>query len=232
MSSRVEALAGALAPGAALERGDGEAAIAEDGLRLDRLLGEGRPATAARVWTNRQCLVTARRFARMAGFDAAAAESGTRGWPVFVRDSGGTAVVHRPGMLNFSVYEVRRAGAFDVTARFEAFTRHLIYALAAIGVAARTGRVDGSYCDGRFNIVSGARKVAGTACLVRQRHGQTGLLAHAAICVEGDPRADIEAITAFERALGLQPAYALGAHTSLACIMRALDAGSRDQADN
>lgn len=163
----------------------------------------------------------------MAGFDAAAAESGARGWPVFVRDSGGTAVVHRPGMLNFSVYDVRRADAFDVTACFEAFTRRLIDALTGLGIAARTGRVDGSYCDGRFNIVAAGRKIAGTACLVRQRHGLTGLLAHAAICVEGDPCVDIEAITAFERGLGLSPAYAASAHASLACI-----SGTRGQADN
>lgn len=216
----LDALAHALAPDAPIARGSGEAVIGEDERRLDALLGDERATERAQLWTNSRCLVTTRRFARMEGFAEAAAASHARGWPVFVRASGGTTVVHRPGILNFSLYEIAPVGAVDISAGFERFTERLIAGFAAIGVAAETGWVAGSYCDGRFNIVSGGQKIAGTACIVRKRGGWLGVLAHAAINIEGDTHADLAAITAFERGLGLDIPYAPASHTNLAARIR------------
>jgi lipoate-protein ligase A len=216
----LDALAHALAPNAPIARGSGEAAIAEDEQRLGALLSEGRAGERVRLWTNSRCLVTTRRFSRMETFAGAAAASDACGWPVFVRASGGTTVVHRSGILNFSLYEIALTGTVDINARFERFTHRLIAGFAAIGVAAETGWVAGSYCDGRFNIVSGGQKIAGTACLVRKRGGWLGVLAHAVICIDGNPRADLAAITEFERALGLDIPYAAAAHTTLAARIR------------
>lgn len=216
----LNALAHALAPNAPIVRGRGEAAITEDERRLDALLGEGRATEHVRLWTNSPCLVTTRRFACMESFAEAAAASGARGWPVFVRASGGTTVVHRPGILNFSVHDVGPADAIDITSRFERFTRRLIAGFASVGVAAETGSIAGSYCDGRFNIVSGGQKIAGTACLVRKRGGWLGVLAHAAISIDGDPHADLAAITEFERTLGLDIPYVPASHTTLAVRIR------------
>ncbi|WP_374525285.1 biotin/lipoate A/B protein ligase family protein [Sphingopyxis sp.] len=213
-------LAHALAPGTPVERGDGEAAVTEDERQLNALLAAQRGAEHARLWTNSRCLVTTRRFARMEGFADAAATSRARGWPVFVRTSGGTTVVHRPGILNFSLYEIAPVGAVDINACFQRFTERLIIGFAAIGVSAETGWVKGSYCDGRFNIVSGRKKIAGTACLVRKSGGWFGVLAHAAINIEGDTQADLAAITAFERGLGLDIPYAPASHTNLVARIR------------
>lgn len=216
----LDALARALAPNASIVHGNGEAAIVEDERRLDALLDDQRAAEYARLWTNSRCLVTTRRFARMERFAEAAAASSARGWPVFIRASGGTTVVHRPGILNFSLYDIARTGTVDINTRFERFTRRLTAGFAAIGVAAETGWVAGSYCDGRFNIVSVGQKIAGTACLVRKRGGWLGVLAHAAISIDGDTDTDLTAITEFERALGLEPRYAPDSHTNLAARIR------------
>lgn len=216
----LDALAHALAPNVPIACGSGETAIAEDERRLDDLLGEGRAIDRVRLWTNSRCLVTTRRFARMDRFAEAAAASSARGWPVFVRASGGTTVVHRPGILNFSVYDIAPAEAIDITTRFEHFTRRLIAGFADVGVTAETGSIAGSYCDGRFNIVSGGQKIAGTACLVRKRGGRIGVLAHAAISIDGDTHADLAAITEFERALGFDIPYVQAAHTNLAARIR------------
>jgi octanoyl-[GcvH]:protein N-octanoyltransferase len=216
----LDALARALAPNASIVHGNGEAAIVEDERRLDALLDDQRAAEYARLWTNSRCLVTTRRFARMERFAEAAAASSARGWPVFVRATGGTTVVHRPGILNFSLYDIAPTGTVDINTRFERFTRRVTAGFATIGVAAGTGWVAGSYCDGRFNIVSDGQKIAGTACLVRKRGGWLGVLAHAAISIDGDVHADLAAIRKFERALGLDIPYVPTAHTNLAARIR------------
>ena len=109
-----------------------------------------------------------------------------------------------------------------ITLLFRPFdmSKWLIIGFAAIGVSAETGWVKGSYCDGRFNIVSGRKKIAGTACLVRKSGGWFGVLAHAAINIEGDTQADLAAITAFERGLGLDIPYAPASHTNLVARIR------------
>ncbi len=211
----IEQLAAAIAPGAAIERGDGQAAIEADARRLDALLAGETRARGLRLWTNSQCLVTTRRFAALPGFAAAAARSANRGWPVHVRASGGTTVVHRAGILNVSRCEDWDCGEGDISARFRSFCEGLASALAALGFAARLGNVARSYCDGRFNIVVGERKVAGTASLVRSTGGRVGLLAHASIWVSGDLDADIAAIANFEDMLGICGGYALTAHATL-----------------
>jgi lipoate-protein ligase A len=214
-SSILEKLAAAIAPGLPIERGNGAAVIDEDFHRLDRLLLQAEERQAARLWTNRRCLVTTRRFAAMPGFDAAAAASAARGWPVFVRASGGTTVVHRPGMLNVSRFEIWRRDEIDTVVRFRHFCDRLARALRSLGLAAGTGPIVRSYCDGRFNIVVDGRKIAGTASLFRQRQGWAGLLSHATIWIDGDLSADVGAIVDFERELGLAADYAHDAHASV-----------------
>lgn len=211
----IAALAQALAPGVLIERGAGKAAVGEDTIRLDRLLARRREGDDIRLWTNQQCLVTTRRFSRMEGFAAAAAASAADGWPVCVRASGGTTVAHRPGMLNVSRYETWPAGCMDVVKRFEEFSTSLVKALRAFGIPATARAIDGSHCDGRFNIAVGRKKIAGTACLLRQCAGWSGLLTHATIWVDGDIRQDILAICRFERLLGLAPTYIPDAHICL-----------------
>jgi octanoyl-[GcvH]:protein N-octanoyltransferase len=221
----LEALADALAPGVTVEPGTGEAAIAEDTARFDRQFERKQIGRAVRLWTNRQCLVTTRRFARMENFAQAAAASAARGWPVHVRASGGTTVAHRSGMLNVSRYETGLTGSIDIAHHFEEFSLWLTNALRSIGVPASTGAIAGSHCDGRFNIVVQGRKVAGTACLLRQRHDLTGILAHATVWLDGEIDADIAAICDFERALGLAAAYRAEAHMCLSDWLDLTSAG-------
>ena len=151
----------------------------------------------------------------MPGFGNAALSSVERGWPVFVRPSGGTTVAHRPGIFNVSLFETWRGEDCDVTHRFRGFCDHLVQALRSIGVPAGLGRVAGSHCDGCFNVTAGGKKLAGTASLVRHRGGQAGLLLHASICMEGSVAADVEAIGRFEGSLGLASSYDVDAHVTL-----------------
>lgn len=256
-------LAAALAPGAIVEAGAGQAAVDADALTLAALLArrgtadrtggglrdrigddteecEGAGAFACgaferrafepdagaagatlRLWTNRCCLVVPRSFAQRERFAAAAAASDAAGWPVFLRASGGSAVVHRPGILNISLFAVRRAGTIDIAEAYRMLGARIVAALDVLGVPATLGAVPGSYCDGRFNIVAGGRKLAGTACLLRPVGARIGMLAHAMLAVTGDVAADVVAVARFEAAMGLAPAYDACAHVALAELIDA-----------
>lgn len=215
----MERLAAAIAPGHAIEAGDGAAAIAEDVRRLDALLAGDDSASGHRLWTNSRCLVTTRRFAAMPDFPAAAAASAARGWPVHVRSSGGTTVVHRPGMLNVSRFERWSDEAdYDCDGAFQRFCEELVGSLGAIGVQAKIGSVPFSHCDGRRNLTVHGRKIAGTACLVRRRNAWSVILSHAAVWISGDIATDLQAISRFERDLRLDGVYSPQAHSSLQAI--------------
>lgn len=217
---RIESLARAIAPDRAIEQGDGGTAIMEEERRLAALLAGDGAATGYRLWTNRQCLVTTRRFAAMPGFAAAAAASEARGWPVFVRSTGGTTVAHRPGMLNVSRFECRN-GAVDIGQRFEEFCAHIVRSLRSLGAEAAIGAVPFSHCDGRFNICRDGRKIGGTASAVRSRGGEIAMLCHATIWISGDVASDLDAIEALERDLGRFLSYRRSAHASLNALQPA-----------
>lgn len=214
-STIVSRLAMAIADDVPVECGDGRTAIDADAVRLDALLRGDASAGGWRLWTNRPCLVTTRRFAAMPRFADAALESACRGWPVFVRPSGGTTVAHRPGTLNASHFQSWRGDSDDAIRRFRIFCEHLATSICSLGVRACLGRVDRSHCDGRFNLVSAGRKLAGTASLVRRKGDYIGLLCHASIWAEGDIAADVRAIERFEAALELDTSYSENVHATL-----------------
>ncbi len=199
----------------AVEQGNGAAAIDRDSVLLDDVLASGEPAAPVRLWVNPRCLVVPRAAARNPAFAAAAALSDAAGWPVYLRDSGGATVAHRPGILNVSLFGTGPSEGLAIDAFYSQLTGLLVEAFAALGTAAEVGPVPGSYCDGRFNIGVAGRKIAGTACRIRQTKLRTAILAHAVVSVEGDPAADVAAVSAFERLLGLPGAYRADRHCTL-----------------
>ncbi len=209
-------LAAAIAPGVPIEHGMGDAAIARDGALLAEVMAGAAVGPTIRLWTNRQCLVTTRRFAAHPRFAQARAISAAAGWPVYVRSSGGTTVAHRPGILNVSLAMRAPHDVMDVARSYEPLVTRLIHAFRNLGLETATGACRGSYCDGTFNVTSGGRKIAGTASAIRRAGTNIFWLSHAVIWVEGDPAADIAAVTRFEQALGYRQAYDPAAHTTLA----------------
>jgi hypothetical protein len=197
--------------------------------RLERLLGcgiddgglEGEAALLARphrpplgrLWRAGPQLVTTRRIAARPGFAEAAVRSRERGWPVVVRASGGTTVIHRPGVLNVSL-----ALASDgIGHAYRMLGAILIEALAPLLDDLDLGPVPGSYCDGAHNLRWRGRKLAGLAAMVRGRV----TLVHASLVVGGDLAADVAAIGAFERDVGLDTALRPDVLASVAGAVRA-----------
>jgi lipoate-protein ligase A len=114
------------------------------------------------------------------------------------------------------VWRAERATPGGTTAIYRTLCGELAGALARLGVEAAPQAVPDSFCDGRFNLAAGGRKLAGTAQSWRRIAGRPVVLAHAAIVVDADPEALTEVANAFERDLGSGRHYRADALTSIA----------------
>ncbi|PTB16814.1 hypothetical protein C9I57_31495 [Trinickia symbiotica] len=168
----------------------------------------------AHLWQAPMSLVVPRSYRRFAKLESARADFARRGCPVFLRMSGGGLVPQGPGIVNLSLaYPVRgTVGPFS-----EVVYRHLCEilreALGTFGLQTHWQPVEGSFCDGRFNLAWGprgdARKIAGTAQYwravrpdVRGSHAPLhAVLAHAVLLVSADPEKINRLANAFERAI-------------------------------
>lgn len=191
--------------------------VPADPIEAELALLELAGQQVAQLWVGPQSLVVPRSYRRHSGFEAARAHFAAEGWPVHVRPSGGGLVPQGPGILNLSLaYAVQ--GLLSDWA--EPVYRHLCEllrgALLSLGLVTHWQAVQGSFCDGRFNLAwsnpsgapaSPARKIAGTAQYWRvlpaegaapRRHA---VLAHAVLLVDADLAAANARANAFEQAI-------------------------------
>jgi len=174
-----------------------------------------RGGAVAQLWEGPKSLVVPRSYLRYPQFESARSAFLRGGCPVWLRMSGGGLVPQGPGILNLSLtYSV----AQQPSKMSDAVYRHLCEvigsALRVIGVTTHHQAVDGSFCDGRFNLAWGegtdARKIAGTAQYWRQLPAAmqtTGgrrhlVLAHAVLLVSADRDEANQRANAFEEAIG------------------------------
>lgn len=166
------------------------------------------------LWRTAPGLVVPRTYAARPEFAAVRADFAARGCPIHVRQSGGGVVPQGPGILNLSLAQVFAGRPLDHS---EALYRHLCAligdALAAFGIETRAQPVEGSFCDGRYNLAvpSPTRKIAGTAQVWRRIPGDApdrhvGLV-HALILAQGDPAELTARANALEAALGSARRY-------------------------
>jgi len=147
------------------------------------------------LWQSEPALVVSQTDRNLPQFAEAVRCAAAEGWPVSVRSTGGTAVALVPGVVNVGLIAPWRATRPSLEQGFELVCAPLITALARFGVTASIGSAPQAFCDGRFNVLVGARKIAGTS----QRHASQGaggaLLIHAAVLVDADP-ASLTAVVA------------------------------------
>lgn len=178
---------------------------------IDRWLLEraAEDGCASAVWQPTPSLVVPGSYRRHAGFEAACQRSQQEGWPVLVRRSGGGLVPQGPGMLNFS-------HAWRTTARlgdametvYQALCSLLQQVLEPFGHETDCEAVEGSFCDGRYNLALNGRKVAGTAQYWQRLDAQQHLvLAHACVLVEADLGGLTDRANRFEAWLGQPRRY-------------------------
>jgi lipoate-protein ligase A len=138
---------------------------------LIMLAGQGQPV--ASVWQSRQSLVVPRTYANRPEFDTACGVFAAKGWPVSVRLSGGGIVPQGPGIINVSLaYEVQGKPMDHTADAYLKLCAIISDALSHWQIDAYPAAVQGSFCDGRYNLALGAdndlQKVAGTAQVWRR----------------------------------------------------------------
>lgn len=185
------------------------------------LAGTGR--CVAHLWQAPRSLVVPRSYRRFAALGSARAEFAKRGCPVFLRMSGGGLVPQGPGIVNLSLaYRVRGTAGRNAEAVYRHLCEILRDALGTFGLQTHWEAVEGSFCDGRFNLAWGrpgeAQKLAGTAQYWRSVRTDGGgaqsslyaVLAHAVLLVSADPQEINQRANAFEYAIGSGRHYEAG----------------------
>jgi lipoate-protein ligase A len=167
---------------------------------------------SAHLWQGVPGFIVPRRYALLPGWAARPGDI-----HVQVRASGGGLVPQGPGLWNLSlVWPVKSAMPSGIEAIYTGLCRELVAAFARLGLGATTQAVEGSFCDGKYNLAAGGRKFVGTAQAWRRVQGQPVLMAHAVIVVSADPGAVTDACNAYEAALGTPTRYRAEALTSIA----------------
>lgn len=165
---------------------------------------------AALVFCGEDGIVVPRSYRSKPGFDQACATLAADGLPVHVRLSGGGVVPQSPAVVN--LYWARpllsEQPVRDAEQQYLALCALLERLFAEIGIATGYQAVAGSFCDGRFNLAAGGRKIAGTAQYWKRRGApkQHTVLASAVI-VAADAAALTERANRLEIALNSEQRY-------------------------
>lgn len=170
----------------------------------------------AHLWQASQCLIVTRKDMRLPRYQAACEQLANEGWPVHVRDSGGTAVPHGAGILNLSLLLPRTTT--DLAHYYRLLGAPLLALLEEHGLEGNYDFVPGSFCDGQYNLVIGGRKITGTAqrWLAPGQDHQGAVLAQAMLLVAGDVDEGTRMASRFYELAGGELRFAPGTSTTLA----------------
>jgi lipoate-protein ligase A len=174
----------------------------------------GTDRAAAHLWQAPPGFVVPRRYTLLPSW---ATVSRNAHGEVRARASGGGLVPQGPGVWNLSlVWPARDAPLSNTDVVYRGLCNKLSAAFARLSIVATAQPVNGSFCDGRYNLAVNGRKLAGTAQAWRHIEGKRVVLAHAVIIVDVDPAELAARANAFEEALGQHTRYSAGALTSIA----------------
>jgi lipoate-protein ligase A len=184
-----------------------------DGMQAEAVLLE-HAATGealAHLWEEESPgLVAPRSYLRHQGFAAVQASfASERGITVKLRGSGGGVVPQGPGLLNLSlVWVTHEPMGSLLDSVYQRLCSMLQRAFSQLGIHTLPREVHGSFCDGRFNLAVGDRKIVGTAQQWKRLGAEChAVLAHAVMVAQADPGLITGWANDFEEALGTGRRY-------------------------
>jgi lipoate-protein ligase A len=189
-----------------------------DGIaREEALLAAGRPALL--LWrAETTALVVPASWTRRQGFPAAQERCTGAGWPVIARSSGGGGVPQGPDTVNLALVVPVRPG-FTIEDGFRLICGAIAEALTRFEVATDVGAIEGSFCDGAWNVTAGGRKLGGTAQRWRACDGGRVALVHAALLLDPPPASFWTALGHAQQAAGLAGSIRPEAHVALSEVL-------------
>jgi len=133
----------------------------------DQVAATGVPAV--RAWTPHRQVAFGRRDTRADDYELACQRAEARGYPPIERSVGGRAVAYTGSTVAFAaVIPTTEADSRQgLDARYEAATTGVVGALRSLGVPARRGEPDASFCPGAHSVQAHG-KISGIAQRVRR----------------------------------------------------------------
>ena len=211
-------------------------AIAREHEMLE-FVSSGEEQFMCTFWESSRCLVVPSSAARSANFEGACNYSAGAGWPVIVRATGGDVVPQGAGVLNVSIaFNPSCDARLRIGDVYCLLCEPIVAELHAVGCDASIGGVDGSFCDGKYNVAVDGQKVAGTAqrwrAISRNKDDleSFSVLAHAMLLVECDIASGVDAVNAFNQACGIEARVRAGAHANIRDVAIRLNRGQETNA--
>lgn len=171
------------------------------------------------LWQAEQtALVVPKSWTRREGFAAAEATCEADGWPLIARSSGGGGVPQGLSTVNLALVVPVNQG-FTLDDGYRLICGAIAEALKRFGVATDVGSVDGSFCDGAWNVTAGGKKLGGTAQRWCGRTRGRVALIHAAILLELPAQSFWRALDQVHFAMGLRSVIRPDAHVALNAIL-------------
>ena len=164
-------------------------------------------------------LVVPEPFGRRDEFQTASKNSANLGWPVSLRRTGGGGTPQGPGVLNLAIaFRSNEAKGLTVEKAYDAICSPIAKTFEEIGLSSDTTAVDGSFCDGAYNLAIGGQKIVGTAqrwkrCKTSKT--DSAVLCHALILTDIVIDPPVRALNRFFSELGVQGKFTNRAHVSL-----------------
>lgn len=192
---------------------------------LLREVSSGKRGATARLWEVPQCLVVTRKETRFPYYQQAVEILSDSGWPIIVRDSGGTSVPLHSGILNFSlIFPQTSSCSFNLDDAYMALCTPIRHALCRLNLNAEYGETPGSYCDGRYNLNVGGLKITGTAQRVmlstsNKKGIKQGVLAQAMLMVEADAKSGTDWVNRFYQEAGNERRFDPAVATSIDALV-------------
>lgn len=140
-----------------------------------------------RFWSSTSAVIASKRESRLPYFEKAANILYEKGWPVYVRSTGGAVCPLGPGILNLSlVNKFKFEDSLSVHALYLWFCSKLINSFSVFCTTGAIGSVPNCYCDGSYNVVVSGKKLIGTSqrCLpISKDYKEIAALMHATILI-------------------------------------------------
>ncbi|MEM7599134.1 MAG: lipoate--protein ligase family protein [Pseudomonadota bacterium] len=194
---------------------DAKDGLAREMAMLNAVVDTG--TASAFLWqASARALVLPERYTREAQFERAAHASAARGWPVFARKTGGGITPQGPGVLNLALcFTVPPGQSRAILSSYAKIVDPMRAAFAKLGLEAEATPVQGSFCDGDYNLAIAGRKIVGTA----QRWRGSTCLIHALLMTDIDLEGSVAAVARFSQELGHDTAFQRDVHCRLADLM-------------